>query len=56
MVEIELTHKEVELLMASLPQAQDRFTDRGDFKASTAVSKLRENLHRQIFTYGQMED
>lgn len=56
MVEIELTHKEVELLMASLPQAQDRFTDHGDFKASTAVSKLRENLHRQIFTYGQMED
>ena len=56
MVEVELTRKQVDLLMASLPQAQTKFTDDGDFKASTAVSKLREDLYRQIFTYGQMED
>ncbi len=55
MIEIELTKQQVDLLMASLPQAQLKFTDDGDFRASTAVAKLREALHRQIFTYGQME-
>ncbi len=56
LIEVELTHKEVDLLFASLTQAHTRFTDLGNYKASTALAKMRDSLHRQIFTYGQLED
>lgn len=55
MVEVELTHQQVDLLFASLKQAETKFTDDGNFKACKDLSKMYESLRRQIFTYGQVD-
>jgi len=56
MVEIELTPKQVDLLFPALKQAESAYTTQGNFKACKGLSDLYDTLHKQIYTYGQMED
>lgn len=56
MIEVELTHKQINLLMPALKIAESAYTDEGHWKAAADVGKIFADLHRQIYTYGQMED
>jgi hypothetical protein len=56
MIEIELTQEQVTLLFASLKQAESAYTQAGAWKACKELNKLHQELHKQIFTYGQVEE
>jgi len=56
MVEIELTQEQVKLLFPALKQAESAYTQAGQWKACKELDKLHRELHKQIFTYGQVED
>jgi hypothetical protein len=56
MIEVELTPKQVDLLFPALKQAESAYTSAGNFKACKGLSDLYDTLHKQIYTYGQMED
>lgn len=56
MIEVELTEKQVDLLMSALKLAEGEYTDLGYYDASKNVGKLHSSLCRQIFTYGQVEE
>lgn len=56
MIDIEVSQTEIQLLMSSLKIAEVEFGNRQEWQASKAVSKLHQSLHRQVFTYGQMEE
>ena len=55
MVEVELTREQVALLFSALKQAESGYTEAGLWKACKELTKLHDSLHRQIFTYGQVE-
>ena len=55
MIEVELTEKQVDLLMSALKLAEGEYTNLGYFDASKNVGKLHSSLYRQIFTYGQVD-
>jgi hypothetical protein len=56
MIEIELTQKQVTLLFASLKQAESAYTQAGAWKACKELNELHQELHKQIFTYGQVKE
>jgi len=55
-IEVELTEKQVELIFPALKQAESAYTSQGNFKACKGLSDLYATLHKQRYTYGQMED
>jgi hypothetical protein len=55
-IEISLTPKQVDLLFPALKQAESAYTSQGNYKACKGLSDLYDTLHKQIYTYGQMED
>ena len=56
MVDVELSHKQVDFLFNALKMAESAYTQTGNWKASKTVSEIHRELHKQIFTYGQMEE
>lgn len=56
MIELELTEKQVDLLFPALKQAESAYTSMGNWKACKGLSDLYDTLHRQIYTYGQLEE
>lgn len=56
LVEIGLTQKQVDLLFPALKQAESAYTTQGNFKACKGLSDLYDTLHKQIYTYGQLEE
>jgi hypothetical protein len=56
MVEIELTRQQVEMLFTSMKAAESAYTEAGQWKACKELDKLHRELHKQIFTYGQVEE
>jgi hypothetical protein len=56
MIEVELTPKQVDLLFPALKRAESYYTAEGNYKACKGLSDLYDMLHKQIYTYGQMED
>ena len=56
LVEVELTQKQVDLLFPALKEAEQAYTTKGMFKACKGLSDLYATLHKQIYTYGQLED
>lgn len=56
LVEVELTQKQVDLLLPALKQAEQAYTTLGMFKACKGLSDLYATLHKQIYTYGQLEE
>jgi hypothetical protein len=56
LIEVELTQKQVDLLFPALKQAESAYTDEGNFKACKALTEIYNSLHRQIYTYGQLEE
>lgn len=56
MVELTLTLKEIELLFPALKMAESGFTEAGNFKACKALTTLYAGLHKQVFTYGQVDE
>jgi hypothetical protein len=55
-IELELTEKQVALLFPALKQAESAYTQAGEWKACTELNKLYKELHKQIFTYGQVNE
>lgn len=55
MIEVELTQKQVDLLFPALKQAEIAYTTKGMFKACKGLSDLYATLHKQIYTYGQVD-
>jgi hypothetical protein len=55
MIEIELTEQQVAILFPALKQAESIYTQEQEWRASKEVSKLHAELHKQIYTYGQVE-
>ena len=56
MIEIELTRQQVGLLFSALKQAESAYTQCGDWKACKELDKMYKELHKQIFTYGQVAE
>jgi hypothetical protein len=56
MVEIELTQEQVKFLFPALKQAESTYTQASQWKACKELTKLYAELHKQIFTYGQVAD
>lgn len=54
MVDIELTQEQVNLLFPALKQAESAYTQAGNWKACKELTKIYDELHKQIFTYGQV--
>jgi hypothetical protein len=54
MVEIELTQEQVKLLFPALKKAESAYTEAGEWKACKELTKIYNELHKQIFTYGQV--
>jgi hypothetical protein len=54
-IEIELTKEEIGLLFPALKQAESAYTERGDWKACKELDKIYNKLHKQVYTYGQLE-
>ena len=55
-VELTLTAKQVDLLFPALKQAESAYTQLGNYRACKGLSDLYDTLHKQIYTYGQLED
>jgi hypothetical protein len=55
LIEIELTPKQVDLLFPALKQAESVYTYERNWKACNAITQLYASLHRQIYTYGQID-
>jgi hypothetical protein len=56
MIEVELTEKQVDLLFPALKKAESAYTQAGEWKACKELTKLYEELRKQIFTYGQLQE
>lgn len=56
MIEVSLTEKQVDLLFPALKMAESAYTDAGKFKACKGLSDIYATLHKQIYTYGQVEE
>lgn len=56
MVELELTPKQVDLLFPALKQAESAYTMAGNWKACKGLTDLYDTLHKQVYTYGQLEE
>lgn len=55
-IEIELTPKQVDLLFPALKTAESTYTQLGNWKACKGLSDLYDTIHKQIYTYGQVDD
>lgn len=53
MIDVSLTHKQVDFLFSALKMAESGYTEAGNFKACKTVSEIHGELHKQIYTYGQ---
>ncbi len=56
MVDFWLTEKQVDLLFPALKVAESAYTDAGKFKACKGLSEIHAILHKQIYTYGQVDE
>jgi hypothetical protein len=56
MIEVELTEHQVAILFSAFKQAETLYVQEQKWKASNEVSKLHGELHKQIYTYGQLEE
>ena len=56
MIEVELTKHQVDMLFPALKQAESAYTQAGEWKACKELTKLYAELHKQIFTYGQVTE
>lgn len=56
MIEVELTPKQVDLLFPAIKTAESAYTAQGKFKACKALAEIYATLHKQIYTYGQLEE
>jgi hypothetical protein len=54
MIEVELTKQQVELLFPALKQAESAYTQSGEWKACKELTKIYNELHKQVYTYGQV--
>jgi len=54
MIDIELTQEQVKLLFPALKAAESAYTEAGSWKACKELTKLYDELRKQIFTYGQV--
>lgn len=55
MIELSLTKKQVEMLFPALKMAESGFTEANNWKACKELSAMYANIHRQVFTYGQID-
>jgi hypothetical protein len=55
-IELELTKQQVELLFPALKQAESAYTHAGEWKACKELAKIYNELHKQVFTYGQVKE
>jgi hypothetical protein len=53
MIEIELTREQVDFLFPVLKKAESSYTNDGEWVACKKLTKLYNELYKQIFTYGQ---
>lgn len=57
LIQIDLSKDQFGVLMNALKEAEGSFTGSRMYKGASDVSKLWMDLHKQVFTYGQvMED
>lgn len=56
MIEVELDRNQFAVLMNALKQAEGSFTSNRMYKGAKDVGKLWLDLHRQVFTFGQVEE
>lgn len=55
MIEIHLTQKQVDLLFPVLKTAESVYTYENNWTATKSIGKLYDELHKQIYTYGQAD-
>lgn len=55
-IELSLTPKQVDLLFPALKQAESAYTQQGNYKACKGLTELYATLHKQVYTYGQIEE
>lgn len=55
MITIDLTPRQVDLLFPALKQAESAYTNGQNWVATKELSKLYDSLHRQIYTFGQLD-
>lgn len=56
MIELELTKEQVDFLFPVLKKAESAYTNDGEWEACKKLTKLYNELYKQIFTYGQVHE